>query len=253
MDHRALLAAAELNLHETWRMTPSILEGAAVEEDESLLMAASGAPLAAFNRAYVLDAEAVSADDVFARASDFFGSRGLPFSVWTRVENAESFRAAAAGAGMSEAGKAPAMVLWPVPELPPAPPDPLVEPVSEGRSVDEHVRVTAEGFGLPPEAIGPFIRGAVPSGLYFGLNGSVNGSVVAVSAAIVTGDVAGVYNVATLAQHRRKGLGEAMTWAAVRDGLHRGGRLVTLQSSEAGFSTYSRMGFRTVVEHVGFF
>jgi len=58
--------------------------------------------------------------------------------------------------------------------------------------------------------------------------------------------VAGVYNVATLAAYRRRGLGEGMTAHAAQEGARAGCRMASLQSSEMGLPVYTRMGFRTV-------
>jgi predicted acetyltransferase len=57
--------------------------------------------------------------------------------------------------------------------------------------------------------------------------------------------VAGIYNVATPAAFRNRGLGEATTRAAVAEGQRRGCVMSTLQASEMGYPIYERMGFRT--------
>jgi len=55
----------------------------------------------------------------------------------------------------------------------------------------------------------------------------------------------GLFNVATLPAHRRRGYGAAITERAVRDGLDRGARWAWLQSSTAGYGVYEKLGFRT--------
>jgi GNAT superfamily N-acetyltransferase len=64
---------------------------------------------------------------------------------------------------------------------------------------------------------------------------------------IRTGDVSGVYAVGTLAGARRRGVGTAATWAAVAAGRTWGCGTIVLQASETAFSSYEKMGFRTVV------
>ena len=61
------------------------------------------------------------------------------------------------------------------------------------------------------------------------------------------GDVIGVYNVATLPDHRRRGYGEAVMRHALAEAeRERPSRPVVLQSTDDGLRLYERMGFRTV-------
>jgi ribosomal protein S18 acetylase RimI-like enzyme len=75
---------------------------------------------------------------------------------------------------------------------------------------------------------------------------------VASSALIVIDGVAGVHYVGTLASHRRRGFGEAMTRHAVDEGAQAGCRSATLQASEMGQPIYERMGFRVVTQYKTF-
>jgi ribosomal protein S18 acetylase RimI-like enzyme len=57
----------------------------------------------------------------------------------------------------------------------------------------------------------------------------------------------GVYNVATLPGHQRRGYGEAVMRYALEDARREHGeRRAILQSTPAGLRLYERMGFRTV-------
>jgi len=67
--------------------------------------------------------------------------------------------------------------------------------------------------------------------------------------AIRTGDTSGVYNVGTLADARRRGVGSAVTWAAVEAGRAWGCDTIVLQSSEMGLPMYRAMGFRTITRY----
>ena len=60
--------------------------------------------------------------------------------------------------------------------------------------------------------------------------------------------VAQVFNVATLRSHRRRGIGEAMTWCAVNHGVDAGCDLAFLQASPDGQRVDERMGFQHVME-----
>lgn len=65
-------------------------------------------------------------------------------------------------------------------------------------------------------------------------------------------DVAGVYNIGVIDEFRRRGIGEALTWAVLRAGRDTGAEVGVLQSSTMGYSLYERMGFETVVEYYHF-
>ena len=77
--------------------------------------------------------------------------------------------------------------------------------------------------------------------------GYVEGEPVSTAAVVMGGDVAGVYNVATLPGHQRRGYGEAVMRHAIADARREHGvERTILQSTPAGLRLYERMGFRTV-------
>jgi GNAT superfamily N-acetyltransferase len=82
--------------------------------------------------------------------------------------------------------------------------------------------------------------------------GRLDGRAVATATLVRTDDVAGIYAVATVENARRRGVGTAVTTAAVARAREWGCRAVVLQSTQAGFGVYSSIGFRTVVEYAIF-
>jgi GNAT superfamily N-acetyltransferase len=76
------------------------------------------------------------------------------------------------------------------------------------------------------------------------------GDPVATASLVVTGGAAGIYNVTTVQPARGRGIGAAMTAAAVRAGRERGMAIATLQASTMGRPVYERLGFRFVCDLV---
>ena len=67
-----------------------------------------------------------------------------------------------------------------------------------------------------------------------------------------TGRTIGIYNIATVPWARRRGLGAAVTQRIIDDGAASGCDVAVLQSSEMGRPIYERLGFRKVVDYVGY-
>jgi predicted GNAT family acetyltransferase len=72
---------------------------------------------------------------------------------------------------------------------------------------------------------------------------------VATALSVRTGDVVGIYSVATLPEARGHGYGTALTWMTLAD-AEPGVRAAVLQASPMGRPVYERMGFRLVREFV---
>ena len=77
--------------------------------------------------------------------------------------------------------------------------------------------------------------------------GYVNGEPVSTAATVVADGAVGVYNVATLPGHQRRGLGEAIMRHAIEKAQQESGiERTILQSTAQGLPIYERMGYRTV-------
>lgn len=86
-------------------------------------------------------------------------------------------------------------------------------------------------------------------GDYRGFVGMAGGKPVAIVAIVATADALGVYSLSTLPECRRLGYGEAILRAAVAAEQQRTGiRRVVLQSTDAGYSLYRRLGFNEVAK-----
>jgi ribosomal protein S18 acetylase RimI-like enzyme len=87
------------------------------------------------------------------------------------------------------------------------------------------------------------------NGAYRGFVGMVKGRPVAIVAIVESADSLGIYSLATMPDDRHRGYGEALLRAAIaseqkRTGIHQ----LVLQSTEAGYSLYRRLGFRDVTK-----
>ena len=124
-----------------------------------------------------------------------------------------------------------------------------IEKVSPGGLGGEYAEVLSAGFGLPEEISRDFaeiINGAVPDEevTIAGYLGRLDGRAVSTSMLVAAGGVAGIYNVATLADFRGRGIGAALTIAPLLEVSKSGYRIGALQSSEMGYGVYQRLGFR---------
>jgi ribosomal protein S18 acetylase RimI-like enzyme len=140
------------------------------------------------------------------------------------------------------------MVLHPVPAMPVPRAGVSVEAVGEaGLRSFLHV-CTAQGLSaaLAGRLFSPSFASDSEVTLFVG---RLDGVPVGTAVAIRSRDASGVYNVGTLPEARRRGVGTALTWAAVAAAGHWGCDTVVLQSSAMGFALYRAMGFRTVAPY----
>ena len=125
--------------------------------------------------------------------------------------------------------------------------------VDDAAGIRDHVVAVAAGFGFPEEIAGqvvtPALLGRPGIRVYVGY---VDGRPVTTGLGFRTGTTMGVYNIATVPSHRRRGYGDAMTRRILGDGVADGCTVAILQSSDMGRPIYERLGFRAVVEYVAY-
>jgi GNAT superfamily N-acetyltransferase len=193
-------------------------------------------------------------DDVEGTAAAvraYFAERNLPFRVSFRGADRARCAPALDAAGWRHGGDpAPGMTLA-LPATPsPAPAGLGIEEVRTAEQLVGFREAAFRGFGYPVAAARLFLGErllTLPNvRLYAGRSGD---AVVATSMLITTGDVAGIYWVATLEEQRGRGYGAALTWAAAVGGEQRGCRIASLQASKQGRPVYARMGFAHVLDY----
>lgn len=137
--------------------------------------------------------------------------------------------------------------------LPPLKPLPSIEvhPVANETLQRAFSEITAVSFEIPfTVAHAVYSQDRAWHGDYRGFVGMAEGKPVSIAAVVVAAGALGVYSLATYPVHRHQGYGEAMLRAAVSEVQRETGiGRVVLQSTEAGYALYHRMGFREATRY----
>jgi GNAT superfamily N-acetyltransferase len=127
-----------------------------------------------------------------------------------------------------------------------------VEVVEEPSRLVELVDVYRTSMGLPPEMTADLARIEAQRGDnadIVRLAAVSDGTVVGTTEMITAHEVAGIFIVHVAESRRRRGIGGALTAAALRIGQERGMKQAALIASPAGEPLYRRHGFAPVAEY----
>lgn len=122
----------------------------------------------------------------------------------------------------------------------------VIEPVADLQGLRQWIDAFCGSAELPKTLDGVVFSLLGDVGLelpfrhYLGL---LDGKPVAMSSLLLGGGVAGIYNVGTVPDARRRGIGACMTLAPLRDAREMGYRIGVLLSAPMGYSIYRRIGF----------
>jgi GNAT superfamily N-acetyltransferase len=178
-------------------------------------------------------------------ADNFFGPDAGGFGIVVEGDVGHSVEAELRAAGWKVFEDEPALVLPSIPAGPPLPPGLEVKCVRDDEGRRDLVRVSAAGFGaptaeggteLPPDAFdafAPSLACALDPEVAL-LVGYLEGKPVSTACMFVAEGIAGIAGVATIPAYRRRGLGTALTWEALREGAARGCTCATLAALGAG-------------------
>ena len=113
-------------------------------------------------------------------------------------------------------------------------------------SIIENDCVRAICTGVPYEGLDAAVGTGLIRPEQIDVLGLVDGDVVATAGVVHGTRAAEVQHIATQRSHRRRGIGTAMTVAALDLVRRQGGRHAVLTASPDGFGIYERLGFETV-------
>ena len=179
---------------------------------------------------------------------------GLPWLWWVSSDSDPETLATLLAAGGQQVGVAPVMAIrTDAVRTLPGPADLRIERLQEGSPLTPWVTAYAPAMGVM-EADIPLVVAAEAArtddpGSLTRFEGRIDGEIVGVSELLIADGVAGVYLVATAEAFRRRGVGAAMTSAALALAREHGFPVATLQASPLGEPLYRAMGFSTVAEY----
>jgi GNAT superfamily N-acetyltransferase len=247
----ALTEAIETNLFEfvlAWERWPRI----AVHDDPDLLWSLSDIAFPMFNLAVRANFAEADADQAIATAVARCKSRHVPMLWWigprTRPPDlgvkllAHGFEYADEMPGM-----AADLTAWN--DSGDTPPGLVIKPVLDSETAHVWGHTLVLGSELPAS----FEEAILESFTVFGLEAHsplrhylalLDDEPVAASTLWLGAGVAGIYNVATVPTARGRGVGTAITSAALRSARAEGCQVAILHSSAVGFNIYRRLGFK---------
>ena len=234
---------------ETWQALVRQFPGAEVRLTPHGWLALTGEPVPDFNLVYV-DVSPV-AEEQLREFGERIRARGVPVLVALAPAVADQLGPVAHELGLQHVGGIPLMMHR-------SPREPheqrstelyQVERIATLEELQVVQRLLIESFGLPQDSIERFYAPAiltVPDTHIFLARRA--GEPISTVTTAQTGEVVGVWSMATPPGRRRQGAGRAVLEAAMAYHRDRGARLFYLLATAAGMPLYERTGFRTLEE-----
>ena len=250
--------AVAANLLEALRFFGEARRDAEIQDLPGLSLIFCGLNYAAFNAALMaqpIDGDSRELTRLIDASAAKFEAKGLRWTYWLcddflsaplrreapRIFSDRGLRHLTEAPGMYADRLLPAKRALPALEI---------RPVSDEPTRDAFAEIMSTGFEIP-HSVSTAIYGAARAWLggFRGYVGYANGKPVTSAAAVTAGGVVGLYSVATLPQHRRRGFAEAiMRQVMEQAGRSAGIERTVLQATASGLSLYEAMGYRRVTQ-----
>jgi ribosomal protein S18 acetylase RimI-like enzyme len=226
-----------------WLVHTRAIGGEIVERD-GLITCFTGAPSAMFNPTI---ARAAGFSEALPALEKEYEARGVQFGFLADERFSAEAIEAAGRLGLHANPPAPSMVLHPAPDL--AAPAADVRVIRDAAGLEQHIHAQVAGFGSDLDELRIFNRVSVLSSAECYYLAYDEGVPAATATMVATGREAGIFAVSTHPDRRRRGLGRAVTVAAIRDAVAAGCDLIYLQATAMGYPLYVGLDFRTVEHH----
>lgn len=225
--------------------------GGEERDDENVHWTIGGSPIGYHNAVVRARLSEHTADEVIVASQELMRSYGVPGS-WhvgpsMRPDDLGDRLAALGFEGGPEPGMAADLDAMPDVDMPS---DLRIERAASSSDLADYEAVLAGGFGEgPPEARWVremYERIGLDDDGWRHFVGRIDGAPVACATTFFTTDAAGLYFVCTSPDARQRGIGAAISHAALADARDGGRRVGVLGSSPMGQRVYERLGFREV-------
>jgi ribosomal protein S18 acetylase RimI-like enzyme len=242
------------NLRESFRVIAASRQPGEIRELRGVSIASAGVAFQMFNAAF-LSAPVATENDLGQRillAATHFHQRGLEWAYWICEDWIDGrprrkLRQVLERHGLRHSVDLPGMFAESLrPPVRPAPPI-EVRRVEDSPTRDAFCSIGSVCFHVPIHWFTEVFSAEKVWRAFHSYVGYLRDEPVSTTAVVEGGGVLGVYNVATLPGHQRRGYGEHVMRCALEDVQRRNGnRGMVLQSTPAGLRLYERMGFRTI-------
>jgi GNAT superfamily N-acetyltransferase len=202
-----------------------------------------------FNGAAILEERLLNPDSLRGIA-EYFTSKGRPYSLMTMDALLPYAGGALRGLGYYEYDRMPAM--W-LDGMPPQVegnldnPALLITRVEDTRDLGTFRAILSRVFHIAPDEAAMVLgdNALAVEGVRHYL-GRLDGEAVGTLSVVTSGPVPGIWNVGTLPEHRRAGIGTALMHHALREAANEGRTSSMLLASKEGVPLYELLGYRTL-------
>jgi ribosomal protein S18 acetylase RimI-like enzyme len=254
MGDERLIALVDANLVAFGRHIAGSIPAGTLEERGDVLLIAGDDPTPVIVNSAFATGPSADAGSILPAAAAFFGRLGHGYGIWTRAHADAALEAVLPSAGFTIDIDLPVMVLEARPPATPAPAWAEVRRVVDEAGVEDFRIADRAGFADDDPgraAVDSAFRdpGSLLHPAVAGFVAYVDGVPVAAALSFTALDVARVGWVGTVPAFRRRGLGTAVTLAAVLAGFDAGASLAALESTPVGVPLYRSIGFRTITNY----